>query len=116
MFEILSYPLSEHDPGWPGNFKMKTEPSTLISKGEVANQYIITLHNHFGSHMDGAKHFNDKGPRLSELPLDTFIYNQPLLLDIPKTFGEKVFDSDLRPLAEKIKKADLLMIRSLVGI
>jgi Predicted metal-dependent hydrolase len=112
IYKRLSYPLNDKAPVWPGNPKMEIEPFTLIAKGDVANQYQLKIFNHFGSHMDGPKHFNDKGPRLAELPLETFIYEKPLLLDIPKTFREMVTAEDLRPFASKIKDADLLMIRS----
>lgn len=112
MFELLSYPLQHEAPGWPGLFKVAYEPLSLISAGEVANVYKITLCNHFGSHMDGPKHFNERGPRLAELPLERFIYDHPLLVDIPKSFNEMVMVHDLEPYYEQIKAADLLMIRS----
>lgn len=112
MFIRLSYTMHDRDIGWPGNFTLKTESYTSIAAGDVANQSIITMHNHFGSHMDGPKHFNDRGPRLSELPLETFIYDRPLLLDIPKTFAEQVGAAELRPYEQQIKAADLLLLRS----
>ncbi len=111
-FVRVSYDLSGADPGWPGNDKMKVEPYTQIAEGHVANQYTITMLNHFGSHMDGPKHFNDKGPRLAEMPLSTFILEQPLLLDIPKSFGELVEVDDLLHYEAELALADGLFIRS----
>ncbi|MBO9610810.1 MAG: cyclase family protein [Paenibacillaceae bacterium] len=112
MFVRLSYTMAEDDPGWPGNFTMKTEVYTSIAAGDIANQTMVTLHNHFGSHMDGPKHFNDRGPRLCELPLETFIYDEPYLLDIPKSYGELVQAAELFPHLPRLQRADLLMIRS----
>ena len=112
MFIRISYSMSGDDPVWPGNYKMAIEPYTEISNGHVANQSIVTFLNHFGSHMDGPKHFNDKGPRLEEMPLDTFIYESPLLIELPLTFGQLVTVEDLIPHAVNLQQADLLMIRS----
>jgi arylformamidase len=108
----LSYDLSAKDPAWPGNFKMEIEPYSQIAQGDAANQYTVKFLNHFGSHMDGPKHFNDEGPRLAEMPLDTFIYDRPLLLHIDKTFSELVEPDDLIPYESQLEQADGLFIRS----
>ncbi|MBP1996281.1 cyclase family protein [Paenibacillus eucommiae] len=108
----LSYDLAKSDPGWPGSYSIDIEPYTQIARGDVANQYKITLLNHFGSHMDGPKHFNEKGPRLAEMPLSTFIMEHPLLLDIPKSFSELVRVEDLLPYEDELQRADSLFIRS----
>lgn len=112
MYQRLSYKMSEKAPGWPGNPTLKIEPYTRISKGDIVNESKVTMFNHFGSHMDGPKHFNDNGPRLGELPLERFIHHKPLLIDIPKTYCELIEVDDLRPFEGEIKEADLLMIRS----
>jgi len=112
MYKRLSYDLTEQAPGWPGNPTIKVEPYGLISEGKNCNEFRMMLFNHFGSHMDGPRHFNDEGPRLGELPLERFIFERPLLLDIPKTYKEMVTVEDLQAYEEQIKKADLLMIRS----
>jgi arylformamidase len=112
MYTRLSYNLNSKAPGWPGNPTLKIEPHSLISEGKICNEYKLMLFNHFGSHMDGPKHFNDNGPRLGELPLETFIYEKPLLVDIPKTFRELVTVEDLLPFEQQLKEADLLLIRS----
>lgn len=112
MYQRLSYNLTEKAPGWPGNPKIQVEPYSEISKGDIVNESKVIMFNHFGSHMDGPKHFNDEGPRLGELPLERFIYNKPLLIDIPKTYCELVEIKDLKPFELQIKEADILMIRS----
>lgn len=112
MYKLLSYPISETAPGWPGNFKAEITANSLIANGDIANTFIIRILNHFGSHMDGPKHFNDDGARLSELPLSTFIFEKPLLLDIPMGRLGSLIAEDLKPHAERIRSADFLMIRS----
>lgn len=111
-YKKLSYEMRVDAPGWPGNFKLEIEPFSLIAQGAEANQYKVHLFNHFGSHMDGPRHFNENGPRLAEMPLETFIYEKPLLLDIPKGAMEQITVADLEPYREQIASSDLLMIRS----
>jgi len=112
MRKLISYPLNEKDPGWPGNPKIEIAPYTLISQGNGSNQYEVTLFNHFGSHMDAPRHFVEEGKCLVHLSLDYFFFDSPLLLDIPKTYSELVERSDLEAYQTEIQRADLLMIRS----
>lgn len=112
MYKRLSYNINADAPGWPGNPKIELETRSSISNGDNANTFNVKLFNHFGSHMDGPKHFNDDGPRLGELAIETFIYDRPLLVDIPKTFKQLIQVEDLKPFEAEIKKSDLLMIRS----
>ena len=112
MYKILSYPVVADAPAWPGNPAPETEPMSLIREGASFNTYNIKLFNHFGSHMDAPRHISDQGPSITEVPLDRFIYEKPLLLDISKSFKESVTAEDLLPYAEQIQKADLLLLRS----
>ncbi|MBO9608639.1 MAG: cyclase family protein [Paenibacillaceae bacterium] len=111
-YRKLSYEMRTDAPGWPGSYSMEIEPYSLIDRGAVANQYQVKLLNHFGSHMDGPRHFNNRGPRLAEMPIETFIYERPLLLDIPLRAMEQVTVEHLLPFRHRIAAADLLMIRS----
>jgi arylformamidase len=112
MYKLLSYVLNETDYGWPGAPTLKIKPFESMEKGDLLNTYMLELFNHFGSHMDGPRHFNKQGKRLFELPLETFVFEAPLLLEIPKDFKEAVLVKDLLPYQKEIGAADLLMIRS----
>ena len=110
--KLISYPIDREAPGWPGNPTYEAEVCTSIKKGGHANTYMLHLFNHFGTHMDAPKHFNDNGARIHTFPIDTFIYEKPLLLDIRKEAGEKVKAEDLMPYADRIAAADLLLVRT----
>lgn len=112
MYKRLSYNLTETAPGWPKNPKIEIKPKGQISLGGSSNSYLITLFNHFGSHMDAPNHFNEDGAKIAELPFHRFIFEKPLILDIPKSFKEGVMPDDLKPYAERIQNADLLLMRS----
>lgn len=112
MRKVISYPISKESPGWPGNPTYTIDQVTDINAGDSANTFMLHLFNHFGSHMDAPKHFYDEGLSIKDFPIDSFIYEKPLLLDIPKMAGEKIFEEDLIPYAEALEECDLLMIRT----
>ena len=112
MYKILSYKISKEEPGWPGTPKIEIEPVNRITQGELFNAYNVKLFNHFGSHMDAPRHFSEERPSISELPIDRFIYTNPVLVHIPKTFKELVSAQELEAYSDKIAQADLLMIHS----
>ncbi|MEG1012419.1 MAG: cyclase family protein [Ruthenibacterium sp.] len=112
MRKVLSYPICIDSPGWPGNPTFCYEPFTSIKKGDACNTYTLQLFNHFGSHIDAPRHFVENRLAIDELPFDTFLYESPLLLDVPKSFDEKIQPEDLRPYAQQLARCDLLMIRT----
>ena len=95
MFKILSYPIKDGDPTWPGNPTCSLEPHTSIAKGDTANTATIHLFNHYGTHLDGPMHFNPNGISLDKVPVERFFYQKPLVIDVPKKAGEKILTEDL---------------------
>ncbi|WHH60367.1 cyclase family protein [Petroclostridium sp. X23] len=112
MYKCLSYQINGDDPKWPGNPELSFQRYESIAEGDIANTYKMSLFNHNGSHMDAPKHFNDSGLKISELPLEKFIYEKPLLIDVPKSFGQLITIEDLKPYESEIKQSDVLMIRT----
>lgn len=115
MKKVISYPISSTSPGWPGNPTYHVEQFTDIRKGDSANTFKIHLFNHFGTHLDAPLHFNENGTAVKDLPIEEFFYEKPLLLDIPKGAGEKIYVEDLQPYKEELNHCDLLMIRTGFG-
>ncbi len=112
MFKLLSHPLDTDSPGWPGNPTYSYKKFTALENGDMANTCCIEFHNHFGTHFDAPYHFDPKGIKIADLPFDTFIYDRPLMLDIPKTYKEIYVPEDFEPYREQIEKADILLIHS----
>lgn len=115
MYQLLSYPISRNQPTWPGNPTFSLEPHTSISQGSVANTCTIHLFNHYGTHLDGPRHFYDQGISLDQVPFEHFFFHKPLLVDIPKEPGEKISSQDIIPFRNEIEAADLLLIRTGFG-
>lgn len=112
MRKFISHMICGEDPGWPGNPTAKLENFSVIKEGDVANTYVLTLFNHFGTHMDAPKHYNDAGENISGIPKEFFFYDRPLLLDIPKGALEKINPEDLKPYEDKLRQCDCLMLRT----
>ena len=112
MYKLISYPLKEGDPVWPGCATVALKTGASMSKGDVFNTFDFEMNNHIGTHFDAPRHFVADGLRIGELPLERFIFEHPLLLDIHKESLEKVEAEELSAFSEEIAKCDLLMIRT----
>ena len=112
MLVRLSHIVDGAMPVWPGAFSCEIEHDKSLERGDRANAYIIRMLNHFSTHIDTPAHYVLGGAKIAELPLETFFYESPLLVDIPKSKEEAVLAADLKPFENELKKADLLMIRS----
>lgn len=108
----LSHPLRVGDPGWPGNPTLSLRPFSQISAGHVANTYVMELFNHFGTHVDAPNHFNPDGPPLSQLPVERFVFERPVVLNLPRGADQLITRDDLLPHADRIQAADLLLLRT----
>ena len=112
MLLRLSHTLSAGDPGWPDCPGLSIEPFTRMSQGASSDSSLIHLFNHYGTHMDAPAHFIAGGRRIAEFEMADFVFNRPVLLDIPKSFSEVVGPEDLEPRLGLLGGADLLLIRS----
>lgn len=113
MFRLLSYPLTENAPVWPGNPPAaQTEPFESITAGGVANTTVLHLFSHSGTHLDAPKHFNDAGPAAAALPIDNYIFFAPYVLDVPKSGDEMIYREELEPHEAAIAAADLVFLNT----
>lgn len=113
MFRLISYPLVPDAPVWPGNPPAaRVTIASAIADGDMANTTELHLFSHSGTHLDAPKHFNDKGARAAELPIESYIFFAPVVLEVPKPEGGFVRREDLEPYAEMLGKADLAFLRT----
>lgn len=116
MYRFLSYPLDPKDLCWPGEPVLKVRRCTEIdgkdSKFETAES---VLPDHFGTHFDAPAHVNKGAPRIAELPVEHFVHQDVLLLDIEKGAAECIMAEDLKPYEEQIQTCTLLLLRTGFG-
>lgn len=111
-YKLLSYPIGVDAPAWPGACRPEIEQKVFVSKGAACNEWNYKLRNHVGTHMDAPNHHLENGLKISQLPLERFIYDHPFIIDIPKGASEMITKEELEPYAEEIARADLLMLRT----
>lgn len=111
-YQLLSYPIDEKSPGFPGEPTVTITQCTNIHTGDVYNSYLIHLFNHFGTHFDAPNHFNPEGKKIADLDLSHFIYDCVLVIDLPKECRSLIQPNDLEPFLNQIKMADCLLIRT----
>ena len=115
MYVYLSYPIAEGQIAWPDAPVYTSGRHDIIGiNGSFCNTSVMTIPNHYGTHYDAPRHFNAKGPKITELPMDYFCFkgDEILILDIPKTFKEVITAEDVMPYKDQIAKAKLLLFRT----
>ena len=90
----LSYALEETSPVHIGLKKPEMVHNNQIVEGTGYNTYLINVENHSGTHVDAPGHFMEGGKIISEYLPDELVFNNPLIVDIPKGPNEliKIWD------------------------
>lgn len=110
---ILSYTIDENTPVYGSTPKPVINPYREISKGDSSNSYIITVHNHIGTHVDAPRHFIPDGRPISDYSLDELIFNNPLLIDCPKAPGELIELEDIS--TQELEGVDCMLLHTGFG-
>lgn len=109
---LLSYPFGPSTPPFLENPPISFHQVSSIKDGDVANWFEIKTINHNGTHVDVPYHYWEEGPSLTDLSIDDFVFEHPLLLDVPKADGELITKDDLAPHSAEFGQSDLLLIRT----
>jgi len=123
MIVQFSYPLDDEHILMPGSIaapslrprSRMTAPPPDEATGDVRwnsynNTSFIDAFVHTGTHVDTAYHIAQDGMKLGAFSIDEFVFDHPLVLDIPKGDNEKIEVDDLQPYAAALAKADLLLV------
>jgi arylformamidase len=123
MFIELSYSLDPQEIVMPGAIekpkvikrsRMITKPEdseeTDVRWNSYNNTSIVQFFVHTGTHIDLPFHVDPKGLKLHEFNLNDFIFEYPLLLEIPKAEREKITVDDLQPHKDDLAEADILLV------
>ena len=112
-YRILSYPVDENTPVYGSTPKPIINPYRQIARGDGSNSYIITLHNHTGTHVDAPRHFIPDGRPISDYSLNELIFNNPLLIDCSKAPEELIELEDIP--TQELDGVDCLLLRTGFG-
>jgi arylformamidase len=112
VYFYLSHVLSPDDPVYPGNLGLKIRPQFSFKKGNPFNQCEFEMCNHIGTLVDLPSHFNPNGKAADEIDAAEWVFESPVIADIPKGDGEVIEAADLAEASSYIRNCDLLLIRT----
>ncbi len=110
LYLELSYIIKKSAPIYPNNPVERMEPISRQDNGDVCNVSMIHHFTHNGTHLDTPFHHDPKGEKIETIPLEKFIYEHPVFLNIPKNYCEEITDNDLK--GYDLQQADALLIRT----
>lgn len=92
-YTTLSYMLEETSPVHIGLKELKLVHNNQIVENGY-NTYLINVENHSGTHVDAPGHFMEEGKIISDYSPDELVFNNPIIVDIPKGQNEliKIWD------------------------
>jgi arylformamidase len=111
-FIVLSYPLSVSTPAPGGRLALKIQVDETLEMGLPGNTYYYTAWNHAGTHIDAPAHMLSSGKPITAYPFDHFVFEQPVLVGVPKQDDQLIVSEDLKPYEAGLKNCDLLLIRT----
>lgn len=109
----LSFMIKEDIPLYGGKLPcpLFTENSS-ISDGDTSNSYLLTLHNHSGTHIDAPKHFIDSGRPIYDYSIEELTFQNPVLVECPVGASSLIFPSDLEYACQSLSECDCLLLRT----
>jgi arylformamidase len=110
MLIELGYEFSEDMPVFPGLPEDKLVPHSRMSSGGDSNTTFFHHFLHNGTHVDAPYHFWDKGRSIDKIPIEDFVYTQPLLVEKELQKGELLGVAELESYGKRIKQCDILLI------
>lgn len=90
-------------------------PHSSISKGDTSNTFLLTIHNHSGTHVDAANHFIENGKRISDYSLDELIFTKPFIWNFPLDDAHLIRIDDIAALSQYLGNVDFLLIHTGFG-
>lgn len=78
--------------------------------GSYNNTSIIEMCLHTGTHIDLPFHVDAKGLTLENFTIDDFVFDHPLLIELPKDDFQEITRADLSRHETELQKCDLLLV------
>jgi arylformamidase len=111
-FILLSYVLSTTAPAPGGRVPLRLQVDESIEQGFPGNTYYYTAWNHAGTHVDAPAHMLSGGRSITDFSLEDFVFERPVLVEVPKEDDQLITAGDLRPHEKTIADCDLLLLRT----
>lgn len=114
-FKLLSYIIDEKTPLYGNTPVPSIIPQSSISKGDTSNTFLLTIHNHSGTHVDSPNHFIENGRRISDYSLDELIFTKPFIWNFPLDDSHLIRIEDIVASSQYLSDVDFLLIHTGFG-
>lgn len=109
-YVFLGFPQQMDAPSPPAIPTIELSPFLTIDE-DGANVTMMNLTSHTGTHMDAPFHVIERGLRLTDLEPGDFVFESPVVIDLPLEDMQVVQPEDLEQFVQVGQKADLLLVR-----
>lgn len=107
---FLGFPQRIDAPSPPAIPAIKLGPFLTIDE-DGANVTMMNLTSHTGTHMDVPFHVIEGGLTITDLEAGDFVFENPVVIDLPMVDTQVVQPDDLEPFVQAGQEADLLLMR-----
>ncbi len=105
----LSYTIDEHTPLYGSTPPPVIRRHRSIPDGASSNTFMITMHNHIGTHIDAPGHFIEGGRTISDYDLKDLIFHKPVIIACSAGVDERIH---LREAASGIEGIDCILVNT----
>jgi arylformamidase len=110
MFIELSYEIDPNIPVYPGSPPEEFIPVFRMKDGDVCNATIFKHYLHNATHVDAPFHFGQDSRTIDQMPIDNFVYYEPLVVRKELSKSELIVPDDLISYGGSLHSADILLI------
>lgn len=110
----IGYPIYDGMPVYPGLPEVTTRLRDDLNKGSDWNGSVLSTYLHAGTHVDAPWHYmGGDAPTIDKVPIERFIYNHPLLIDVPATKQDDLITIEqIQAYGEDVEQADFLIFNT----
>lgn len=108
----IAYPIYAGMPVFPGLPEVILDPRERIEKGDDWNGTVLTIYLHAGTHVDAPWHYVPGAITIDQVPIDRFIYNKPLMLDLNMEPNSLISVDQIKAAGQAVKEADYLIFNT----
>lgn len=109
-YVFLSFPQRTNAPSPPAIPTIELSPFLKL-EDDGANVTMMRLTSHTGTHLDTPRHVIAEGLTLTDLDPEDFVFDHPVVIDLPIEDATVVQAVDLEPFVESAAEADFLLFR-----
>lgn len=113
----IGYPIYEGMPVYPGLPEVTTRLLDDMNNGADWNGSVLTTYLHAGTHVDAPWHYmGGNAPTIDKIPPERFVYNHPLLVDVPAAKPNDLITMEhLKAYENELEQADFLIFNTHFG-